>query len=324
MSYPVVTFNALLNSLLRHWKILLLCTVLGVSVGLGSAVTFAERGTAASSGVAEPLEEIDFSNVVEDLFYYPSMLSKVTSSYAEAETYLNTLINDSSLTTEQREQLDNQRSLLQDWNMACYRPLMSESEQISVLVPISLLDEEDQKLKWELQNSQLNLLSAEAAVELLKSMRPPTVDNENSLTHYNMLLDRAVRYGDILKEIQSTQDKLNVLEENRETVSLQIQEFDRELADASKALHDVRQSISDLALSICRENALVLTAYSEKTGEIEPLIVHGHIEATYEENFQIIVLFSTLVGLGLGIFLAACKGAKPTRAPESPDIDTLK
>lgn len=319
MNYPTITFSSMLRLLIRRWKIWLLCMLLGVALGFGGATLFAGRGTAAPSGSAEKLSEIDLSDVLQNRSYYSSLLSRLEESYQETAAYLNAVTQDASLTDEQQVLLSAQKKLLQGWSAGQYQPLVQTSDQIPVLVPLSLLDEESAHLKAALHSDQLELLSAEAAVDVAKTLRPPVVDNESSLTYYNAILAQTVEYGNLLRQIQTEQEALTLLEKDRDGLSTQIQEFDRDIRAALASLDEFRQTVSEAADTVCRENGLILTAYPNSPETMEPILTHGHVGADYEENFRIIVLFSALVGLGLGMFLAVYKGAEKPRQDETPE-----
>ena len=178
-------------------------------------------------------------------------------------------------------------------------------------------------LSVDLHDNQLKLLSAEAAADVAKSLRPPVVDNEESLSYYNTILARTVEYGDLLQQIQSGQEALTALEENQDAVRAQIHNFDEAVHAALAALQEIRKEVSETADSICLENALVLTAYPNDPETIDPVIAHGHAGVSSAENFQIIVIFSGLVGLALGMFLAVCRGAKKAELPpDSPSKES--
>ena len=322
MTCPPVTFNSMLRSLFRYWKILLICLVLGIVLGFGCAKVFAGQGAAGPSGAAEALNEIDFSDIPQDRSYYSTMLSRLDEAYTETSAYINAVMNTASETKEQKQTLYEQKKLLRSWYAVDYTAIARQEGQMSVIVPLSLLDEEVTVLREDLHDDQLKLLSAEAAVDVAKSLRPPVINDEESLSYYNTILARTVEYGDLLKQIQSEQEALTALEENRDEVCAQIREFDEAVHEALTALQALRKEVSEAADSICLENALVLTAYPNDPGTIEPVITHGHAGVSAAENFQIIVIFSGLMGLALGMFLAVCKGAKKTELPpDSPSND---
>lgn len=325
MTCPPVTFNSMLRSLIRYWKILLICLVLGIVLGFGCAKVFAGQGAAGPSGAAEALNEIDFSDIPQDRSYYSTMLSRLENAYTETSAYINAVMNTASETKEQKQTLYEQKKQLQSWYAVDYKAVARQESQMPVLVPLSLLDEEAAVLREELHDDQLKLLSAEAAADVAKSLRPPVVDNEESLSYYNAILARTLGYGDLLQQIQSEQEALTALEENKDAVRAQIRNFDEAVHAALASLQEIRKEVSETADSICLENALVLTAYPTDPETIDPVIAHGHVGVSSAENFQIIVIFSGLVGLALGTFLAVCKGAKKAELPsDSPSKESAK
>lgn len=324
MNYQPVTLNSMLRSLTRYWKIPLICMILGIMFGFGGAIIFAGRGAATPSGTAEELKEVDFSEILQDRSYYSNMLAKLDNAYTETGAYLDVVMSDASVTKEQKQLLFEQKEQLQDWYAEDYQPVVRQSDQMEVLVPLSLLDEEVTIRQKNLHDNQLKLLSAEAAVEVAKSIRPPVIDNEASLSYYNTILARTVEYGDLLKQIQIDQEALTSLEEKRDEITVQINEFDQDIHTVIDALKEIRQTVSNTVNSICQTNALILTAYPNDPKTLDPVLTHGHIGASYEENFQIIVLFCALVGLALGMFLAVCRGAKKTQPQQGGLFENSK
>lgn len=310
MKYREMTFRAVINSLVHHWPWVLVPTILFMVVGAGAGFLFGDEISAPAAGSAQPLTEINLEEILKDRDYFGACVNAIKSSYTSAKNYCETVQAEKTLTQEEKDLLKEQKEALETyWNTTIRKIDIVRNSTNKIYIIEPFMDELAVELEIQQAKNKLELMKAEAAVNLLKTMDAPSISSDAATHSYEQLLSSAAEYGNLKVSIMQTEHYLDLLKNHRDVVIADANRLDIQIQQAAEELNliqdDLNKTIEDIAIQN-HFNAEVV-----KTGEnYEVHIFHKNTVATPQEGILILTIFCGLVGLCCGWFLAICREAK--------------
>lgn len=310
MKYPEITFQTVLRAFRRQWKAFVLSVLLFALLGVGAGFVFSEKAAAPAAGGAAPLEEADFDEITASADYYADCKDYLFERQKDAVNYVQELAADRTITGEQRAVLNEQLLLLQEYKDTVLDALQAAwSVPDALYIPDEFLDSETARYESLAASIRLSLISAEAAVDLLKTMDSPDVGTDDINKAYASLLSSAAQYGPLKVSLTRYEAALSQLEEHTDEIIAQSRWLNGQLNAAKREFNQLQTEVCQVLDSIARENSLLLAA--DSTGnDLSVTIAHTHTLATAQEAFAILVIFCTLVGVCGGAFFIVCREAK--------------
>lgn len=312
-----ITFGSFTGAVKHHWKLILIFLLLFSLLGAGAGYLYAPHDTADIGGQADTLEAIDFRMIVEDGNFHANRRAALNLSCDQCSVYLNTLVGLSSLSSEQKEAILELQNRLSEFSTFSYAPISAKlSATDAIYVPDSYIPTLIEQCENNLAAVQHNLIASEQAVDLLKNMEAPSLENEDTLTYYNNLLKLAYNYGSYLQQQERYTNMLDALKKHTASVRTAGKEMTQMQDAAAEELNALIEDVNALATTLAQDHRLKFTATYDDKENLTVTTTHTHGEATAQDNFLIIWIFCTLVGLCSGAFLAVCKeaGAFPRRS----------
>ena len=312
MKYSEITFKNLFLSLKHQWKIVVVCTFLFVLIGAALGSFYGKTLSSPSAGTADQIGSVDFSSVPYDDKYYTSCKDFLVTSCKSANDYIVALLSDSTITSEQKIELENFKKRFEEFDLQYIVPISEafQSEYAFFYMPTEYQEKLNSDYEKKLEDIELNLISSEAAVELLKEMQAPQLETDVISGYYETLLKRAVDHGNYLRNRQLYQNRLALLQENSVAMKRETRELRKNLDAAVNGLNDLIESQNQLAGQIAANNAInIQVVYGEK-GAFSAAITHTHTEMPAQEVTMILMIFTSLVGICSGAFFAVCYEAK--------------
>lgn len=312
MKYKEISFQTLLNALRHHWKAYLLIVAFFCLLGAGAGWWYAPRAAVSGGWEVQPLSTVDFSKIEEDETYYANCSAALNAAYVNANQYLSTLNADSTITEEQREMLtalSGQLTLLLEKDYQPIKDALSATGRL--YLPKAVREDQAETYAQKLSTARLNLLQAEAAADLIRSMDAPDVGTDEINSAYAALLSQAQRYTQLQRDIPLYEELLRQLREDTDLLDENCREMDLLLNAAAKHLDGFLEDMTELAEEIAAENGLCLSVEygAEGTDAADTATItlsHTHRAASGEEAFAVMTLFCALVGICGGAFFTVC------------------
>lgn len=316
MKYAEVSFQNIFHAMKTRWRTFLLTVLIFSAVGLCSGFLFAEKLSAAADGGAEGLQLSDFSKVDCDKSYFSSCKEALFTAYGNTVSYLNVLSGESTATQEQRAQLQEYKTQLQDFNRKALKPIQSvfnsQGNIPDAYVHPQAMDDVIAEFEKLLESTRLNIMAAESAVDILKGMDAPNTPNSDADGAYAKILTLAAQYGEYKKSEGIYERLLNQLTQEPEKVIARSLALEKKLDAASLELNEIIREINATADEMSRENYFNLSAEYDDSNAIKVTINHTHTASTPQEAFLILTIFCTLGGICCGAFFAVCREAVKT------------
>lgn len=306
MNYYEITFNTVFRALHRQWKVFLGFILAFFAIGLVSGAIWADDLAASpKGGTVQHLESLDLSTISVDADYYVSVGNRIAEVCTRAENCL-LLINDASISEDQRVQLSAVKTCLDAWKEKMI-PMWQELSSGNAYVPKGTIEEAIDLCEMRLQRAKDHVLFAqEYDVENVSAY-------EQSVAIYTRRLEQLMKSPERVHQ-------------QSEAMDVQLKEICRELNDVLEGLVLVVTEIAEtnnLDLFICydeREDGYYVgleTSLLEETEEIEkklewrpkynPLIIlHNHGYRSARDAFLTLTMFCVLVGICAGGFFAVC------------------
>lgn len=319
MKYKEISFQTLLDALRHHWKAYLLIVALFCLLGVGVGWWYAPRAAVSSDWEVQALITADFSDVREDEEYYTNCLMELAAVYSNANQYLSTLNDDSTITAEQREMLTALRGRLNILKKEDYQPIQEALAVTGKLyLPKAARATQLEAYEQKLTSARLSLLQAEAAADLIQNMDAPDVGTEEIHATYAELLAQALNYTRLQRDIPLCEELLRQLREDADLLDENCREMDRLLNTAAAHLDSFLAEMTETAEAIAAENSLILSIEYEADGTDTAntaviTLSHTHRAASREEAFAVMTLFCALVGICSGAFFTICLEVKRRR-----------
>lgn len=321
MKYPEISFQTVLNAIRHHWKRLLVTILLFTLLGAGMGAMFADRAAAPAGGAATPLEDVSYDEVYYDKDYYSSCKEHLFLRYADAITYVNGVFADISLSEEQKLRLTDLLEQLEEFKKTTLLPISNAwAKENALYIPTDFIADEITYYENLLENTQLNLIKSEAAVDLLRTMDAPDVGSEAITNTYQSLLSAAAQYGNLQVQAMQCEARLEKLGDST-SIAADARWMEQQLKSTTTAFNRLQAKVCQALDEIAAENDLdIQLTYVGDTPQVN--IGHTHTLATSQEAFSIMVLFCSLVGACFGVFLAVCReasgaGKKKPKIPQA-------
>ena len=303
------SFRTLLNAL-RHQK-KVFCAIVCLFALLGGAAGwfYAGRTAAPAAGTADALKSSDPEQLVESTDYYADYLQQLELVSSNLSQYLASL-QGSGLTDAQKADADALSLRRTTLDTALFAPLRTAlNAPDAVYVPENLLDEYAQSIEQSLLTVRLNPLYEEAAQELLKTMNPPDLSNEEILNTYSQLLSRAVGYGTDLRSLEVLTLQSEKLAD-RDALLAETRQLDDELHQAERALNALVEEVNAFAADVAAENFLNFRLTYDANGAVAVALTHTHDAVLPQDNFILTLTFCAALGVLFGAFLAVVNEAR--------------
>lgn len=306
-----ITFSTILHAFKHQWKCFFATVLIFSLLGAGAGCLYAGRGAASASGSAEPLQETDFSNLDYNKDYYNACYNSLSLAYQNAVSYLNTVSEEKTLTSEQSQQLMEYSMELQTYNKETLLPIKTTLGLTGKLyIPEEFLQDCVTEYESKLLDIEYSLILSEQAAEIVKSMDAPALDNEDITKTYSSLLSQANNYGYLLKNKTIYGEYLDLLQNHMDQVQADSRKIERMLNTALRKLNKATAEICATVDSIAQEKHLNISMQYDKNGAVTAAIAHTHRAATSQESFLAIFLFCVLTGICGGAFFAVCLEAR--------------
>ena len=197
-----------------------------------------------------------------------------------------------------------------DYREEQLKPVQEELNSIaSLYVPEMFLDEVTEAYEEALANTELDLIAAEQAAEMIQNMQVPSDSMVEAQAAYTTILQNAARYGSLLRSQEVYEQALEQLTRHRDQVVENSEAMEKQLEMCLERFQTLSTQAAQDCNAIAEDNHLMITpGYVGEELEVE--ILHIHREVPAEENFILLVLFCTLTGICAGAFLAVCREAK--------------
>lgn len=332
MKYAEINAQTIFHAVKRRWKTFFLTVLLFSAVGLCGGFLFSGRLSAPADGGAAGTMLSDYSQLTLDDDYYTSCKTNLLTAYNNAVSYLSALSSESTATQAQQARLGEYEEQLRDFNSEVLAPIQTLfSSRVSsedIYIPPQLLEEVTAKYEALLKNTRLNLIAAEAAVDIVKSMDSPDTQSDEIDAAYVTLLKQAAQYGNYKKNEAIYESVLNQLTQEPERVADRSRKLERELNSASRQLNGIIEDLNQTADEMAKENFFNLSVAYDNNNAIQVTINHTHAASDRQEAFLVITLFCVLAGICCGMFFAVCREAfqdkkrrslEPQAAPERQD-----
>lgn len=318
MKWTEITFRTVWDAIRHQMRAFVAALCLFMLLGLGLGWVYSDRTAAPAEGGAEPLMLSPLSDIPESVTTYSEWNKLLTTGVQNASLYLDTLSN-AGLTSEQTKAVNALRLRLTELQNEALSPIKdSLSDPFGIYVPEAFLDEYAASVEQQLKTYRLNVVTYSAAVELLKSMDAPTLENEAVAKSYTSLLNQAVAYGSALQTIAKLEQIQKKLED-RDAVLADGAVLEAALLKAEKELDALVDEINQTTDTIASEAHLLIRLTYDANGTATVTLTHAHDEVLPQDNFAATVLFCTAVGAALGLFLAVWRESTANRKPESTD-----
>ena len=314
MKSMTITFATFWGALRHQWKCVVVVTLCFALLGCGIGYIYAGSDAVPAAGKADALKPVDFSLVNNDASYYRGCSGLLATGLNNARQYLNTLLGEKTVTPLQKETLNLYLKELTEWETMLYEPVETAlAVRDRIYIPVEHLTAQTEYYENLLENARRDLVVAEQAVELVKNMQAPTVQTESITKSYETLLASAAAYGVQIRNVQLYEDILENLADE-DTVQTNSKWMASALKKAAGELNGLMADISAIADEIAKENWLEYLAVYDVNEAVTLTINHTHGDVDKTENFVVVVLFATLVGLCAGAFFAVCREAKKEKS----------
>lgn len=309
MIISALSFQTVLGAL-RHQK-KVFCAVVCLFALLGGAAGwfYAGRASAAAEGSADRLAVARTEELLPSVTFYSDYQNALTIARSNVSQYLE-VMQSSGLSPEQKKAADALSLRLTELDAKLLSPIRTTlSLPTGIYVPEAFLDEYARSIEQQLLEVRLNLLSEEAANELLKTMNLPALSDEKILNTYNQLFSRASNYGtDLLRLDILTQQTAKLAD--REALIADGQQLEQALKQAERALDTLIDDVNAFASTVAAENFLDLRLTYDDTGRVTAELTHTHDAIPPQDNFLLMFIFCTMVGVFLALFLSVAREAR--------------
>lgn len=310
MKYQELTFQQIPRAIVRQWKWILMLTALFLAIGAGAGFVFSSQASAEASGTVEEFQSKAFQPKKIELSYYNDFYSYLVTQQSYLFTYLDTVRVDSTITAEQRDELDDFIKEINQYNEDILQEIAAElSKPYSLYMPNTLRDDAINEYTRLLETTQQELVKSEYANQLIQSIGGLNTTDAAINETYAALLNGAAQYGQLQLNLADYEQKLDLLNNNYDEVQHESQALDKMLREAQDTLRVLVQNANALLKEIAAENHIDLTINSTEEA-MEVFIDHTHRMATQEEAFSAFVVIFLLIGFCTGCYVALCKEFK--------------
>lgn len=308
MKYCEVDFRSILAAWKHRWKGIIVSTICFAVVGALCGGLYAQKGTVAAQGSAQPLEAMEGVPDLSVKDAYSLFQNNLEQTYQNVNSYYTVLSGSEFLTDEEQEFIDDaQKELdsLYEEQIAPARELMNRYG--AIYVPAAFLAEQTDSYEAQLAQVESNLISAKEAAETIRQMGAPALETDAISNTYASLLSQAANYGSLLQSearIQFYLERLTtqqeeILEECRELLALQ-----KEIAESLNGQITALNTLADQHAAAHHLNFLV--SYDENHVATVTLN-HTHGTVAAQDNFLLVFLLCTLTGLCVGLYFTVCR-----------------
>ena len=318
MIISALSFQTVLRAI--HHQKRVLCSVICLFALLGGAAGwfYAGRTAAEAEGSADRLVGVHTEELLPSVTFYSDYQSALANACSNASQYLE-VMQKSELSPEQKEAADALSLRLTELDAKLLAPIRTMlSLPTGIYVPEAFLDEFASSLEQQLLEVRLNLVSEEAANELLKTMNPPALSDEKTLNTYNQLFSRASNYGTDLRRLDILTQQTAKLAD-REALIADGQQLEQALKQAERALDTLIDDVNAFASTVAAENFLNLRLTYDDTGRMAAELTHTHDVILPQDNFLLMFVFCTMTGVFLGLFLSVAREARQDAANASAE-----
>ena len=311
-----ITFGSFGAAIKHHWKMVLVSLLLFSLVGAGAGYWYASNTTADHFFYAQQLEFFGFDEVKLDEDYYKNRQEILSLTCKNTKEYLAGIRSVTTLTQEDRLLLDQQTEKIELFIQEAMEPIDTQLNATdAIYVPGECIPLVIKEYENSLASVQRNLIVSTEAVELIKNMDAPTLENESVLANYNTLLSRAASHGTYLMQQEQYTKILEKLQDAG-VIQTESRKLGRMQDAAARELEDLLAEVNEEIASLAQERLLNIVATHDADGVLSVTISHTYRATTAQENFLVVWSFCALTGLCFGAFLALCREARRRNSVE--------
>ncbi len=320
MKVTEISLHTIWDAFRHQWKIFLLTVLVFALLGIGAGVLFAEKGAAPAAGSAQEIEPLSLADILYDDQYYQSCGDALYQQYDMSRQYLS-FLSGQSVPEEWQETLEDLQEELSVFYKAYYQKIrVALNSWDTLYVPPEFMEEQTAKYEQLLRQARYDLISAEAAAEIVKSMDAPSIEGKGILQSYEELLSQAADYGSIKRDISRYEHILEQLSVDSAVMLENSREMDQWVDEAVDRINSIGAAISQAAEELAEDQNWNIE-FTQSWDQYEFLVKHTHGESTRQESFAVLVLFCTLCGICVGGFLAVCREATLVSKAKRPAKD---
>lgn len=311
MNYKTINFRLVCGAIKHQLKIILLTILVFALAGAGAGYWYASGTKVEAAGRADALASVDYSLIPYNYNYYRNSLEYLVTCYNNANSYLNTLLQDANPNAEQRARLADSAKRLKEFDgeaLMSVQALLRPRD--TLFIPPEFQAEAISRYEVSLRNLQLDMIEAEIAKELIETMDSPDVADNNSISTYNSLLSLAAEYGNDKMKEQEYTAILDQLKNHPDQILAQSRQAEEQLLEVAERLNGLTEELCQIADEVASENSVIVSVSYSTNYTAQITLTHTHSAASPEENFTILFLFCILVGICLGLFFAVCREAR--------------
>lgn len=317
-SFPF-SFQTLIMALRYQKKVFCTVVCLFALVGCATGWFYAGRTAAGAMGSADLLVGVCTEELLPTVNYYSDCQNALTIAHSNASQYLK-VVQSSDLSPEQKKAADALSLRLTELDADLLAPIRTTlSLPTGIYVPEAFLDEYARSIEQQLFEVRLNLISEEAANELLKTMNPPDLSDEKILNTYNSLFSRASNYGIDLRRLEVLTQQTAKLAD-REALIADGQQLEQALEQAERVLNTLINDVNALASTVAAENFLSLRLTYDDASRMTAELTHTHDATLPQDNFLLMFVFCIMIGVFLGLFLSVAKEARRNAASDVAEV----
>lgn len=315
MKYCDITFRRIADAVIHQWKWLVGMTVVGIAAGLLCGVFFSHRAASQTSGTAEPLESVDFSEVDPSLSYYDACCTVLEKQKQTLLSYLDAVLDSQRVSEANTEELKDFEKDVLRYGEETLTPISKELGAVNrFYLPDGMRQEAIDEYSRLRDEAVQDIAHAEYARQLLDSIGGLSTTDESVNSIYASILNQAFQYGQLKTDLQTYEKRLDLLENNYDVLRQESEEMEQKLEDACDELRDLTEALNQLLTDISGEEALDISS-GMKNGELQVSVTYTNFPASEKDAFAAFVVFFSLAGICVGAFAALCKECRQKGNP---------
>lgn len=305
MKYCELDFKTILMAVKHRWKVIVASTACFAILGGAGGAIYTQRGDTQAQGNAQVLQEMDTTQDLTQQTAYSLFQAELELVYRNINSYYTALQSSEFLTEEEAQKITVQLEELTRLNTEQIQDARARMNRYgAIYVPTAFLSELITDYQAQLDSVESSLIAAKEATETVRAMGAPTYAEETITQNYSALLSTAANYGPLLQSQAKYQFYLERLTNERDEVMEQCQQLRTIQREAAESLNAQVTALNQLAQAHASENHVnFLVTYD--ADEVATITMnHTHGATTAQEDFLLIILFCTMIGLCAGGYYA--------------------
>lgn len=304
MKIYTFTLHDCFLALRRQIKRFILIVIVFACIGIVAGLFYAQTLSNPSSNHVDRLEPVDISVGSDyDLFYYSTCFTSLEQSYSNLQTYISVFSEENTLTPVQQEKLNGFLMSLEEWSRVELAPISTAIGMVDhVYVPQSRIDDLIAYYSKSLAVVNSNLIVSQEAVETIRTMTPPDLDNSKVADVYLQLITQARQHGNNLQDQAQYGMYLDLLQNHRAEVLSDSQRIARLESSAATSINRLIEEVNTYINQVAEENLLNVTIQYDSTFSVA--VKHSYRDSAPEENFMLVFFLTFLSGICFAVFFS--------------------